>query len=262
MHAHQPLPPALGADQAARRRATCSHAIKDRPGQTRVGENTRVRTRSGERAYLLLLLLLLFFFIFFDQGNHHAWPTSSISILEPPTSAAPQQARRSCGRRTCKSHAPPRLFTPDALLVSAAPPPIVVTRRSVIFRTSAWRGSRSSIAPTDGVHANGCVGGNGRKNLRQPSNRANAPHPRAISKQAADVGAAHVTSHVPPWEFTREGSDGGGAGNTISTTTARCAPRFSRTTKVPGAKQQSTAVGRELDQGGIQYHWYECCIPP
>ena len=123
MHAHQPLPPALGADQAARRRATCSHAIKDRPGQTRVGENTRVRTRSGERAYLLLLLLLLFFFIFFDQGNHHAWPTSSISILEPPTSAAPQQARRSCGRRTCKSHAPPRLFTPDALLVSAAPPP-------------------------------------------------------------------------------------------------------------------------------------------
>ena len=87
---------------------------------------------------------------------------------------------------------------------------------------------------------------NGRKNLRQPSNRANAPHARAISKQAADVGAAHVTSHVPPWEFTREGSDGGGAGNTISTTTVRCVPRFSRTiailqyTKVPGAKQQST----------------------
>ena len=99
---------------------------------------------------------------------------------------------------------------------------------------------------------------NGRKNLRQPSNRANVPHARAISKQAADVGAAHVTSHVTPWEFTREGSDGGGAGNTISTTTARCAPRFSRTTKVPGAKQQSTAVGRELDQGGIQhsYQWY------
>ena len=40
--------------------------------------------------------------------------------------------------------------------------------------------------------------------------------------------------------------------NTISTTTVRCVPRFSRTiailqyTKVPGAKQQSTAVGRDL----------------
>ena len=84
---------------------------------------------------------------------------------------------------------------------------------------------------------------NGRKNLRQPSNRANVPHARAISKQAADVGAAHVTSHVPPWEFTREGSDGGGAGNTISTTTLRASFfACTLTTQTAGAKQQSTAV--------------------
>ena len=85
---------------------------------------------------------------------------------------------------------------------------------------------------------------NGRKNLRQPSNRANVPHARAISKQAADVGAAHVTSHVPPWEFTREGSDGGGAGNTISTTTLR-ASFFALHSHYTNCWRKTT-IGRDL----------------
>ena len=110
---------------------------------------------------------------------------------------------------------------------------------------------------TDGVHANGCVGGaeeeqspcllqrqassygrdgasstercfaTAAKNLHE-TNRANAPHARAISKRGADVSAAHVTSRVPPWESTREGSFGVGVGSTISTTTACCVPRFSQ----------------------------------
>ena len=207
-HAHPHVRTLLSRPHSARTRQPAGehgylHAAmssKDGPGQNRVGEKTRVRTRSGERAYLLLLrlllrlrLLLVLRLLFRTMCNH---ATSSISILEPRTSAAPQQARRSCGRRTCKSHAPPRWPTPDALSVSAAPV-VVVTRRSVIFRTSAWRGSRSSIAPPTVLTPTAA--------LVAPSR--NKAHACSKGRQARTDEMAHVRWRVIYRELLRNGRE-------------------------------------------------------